>query len=254
MAGRGTRLGLSISKELALLGSAAEGSPVLSEIMLQRMADAGIREIVLVVAAHKQDICDHFGSVYVCEAGSNTMAEDLQLGLQYVSADNSPSTPASLDAAYELVKDRVCALGFADILYSNCPGYRRALAALNNGKADVVLGLFPSNQAADVDMVSFDANDRVTDIVIKRPEGARLFYTWSLAVWRPSFTEFLHSQQALRKQAEYQDPLARELYVGDVFLAAMDQGLKVDAVVVSSQPSLDAGTPASLALARSMDW
>ena len=48
--------------------------------------------------------------------------------------------------------------------------------------------------------------------------------------------------------------LAREQYVGDVFLDAMREGMRVEAVVVSARASLDAGTPESLALARTLIW
>jgi glucose-1-phosphate thymidylyltransferase len=100
-------------------------------------------------------------------------------------------------------------------------------------------------------MVAFDVSGQVREILIKQAEGARLYYTWSLAVWRPSFTEFLHEWI---KDADGASQLGRELFVGDVFIAAQAAGLRVDAAVVSSLGSLDAGTPETLALARSIRW
>lgn len=238
MAGRGTRLGLAVSKEVAPLG--ADTGTVLSSVMLSRMADAGFRKAVLTIADHKQDIRDHFGTRF-----------DTDLLLHYVFAEASPNTPASIDAGYDLFKENVCALGFADILYQPCSGYARALAALERNAADVVLGLFPGTQPASCDMVAFDVSGRVREILIKQAEGARLYYTWSLAVWRPSFTEFLHEWI---KDADGASQLGRELFVGDVFIAAQAAGLRVDAAVVSSLGSLDAGTPETLALARSIRW
>ena len=61
MAGRGTRLGLSISKELAHLDESTDTGPVLADIMLCRMLDAGITRVALVTASHKQDIRRYFG-------------------------------------------------------------------------------------------------------------------------------------------------------------------------------------------------
>ena len=238
MAGRGTRLGLAVSKEIAPLG--AGSGAVISSVMLSRMAEAGFKKAVLTIADHKRDVRDYFGTRF----GTDLL-------LHYVFAEASPNTPTSIDAGYVLLKDNVCALGFADILYQPCPGYVRALAALERSDADVVLGMFPGTQPASCDMVAFDVSGQVREILIKQAEGARLYYTWSLAVWRPSFTEFLHDWI---KGADGGLQLGREIFVGDVVIAAQAAGLTVNATVVSALGSLDAGTPETLALARSIRW
>ena len=261
-------MGLSISKELAPLESrlrpsieVASGSVkeqvtnrglVLSQIMLRRMYGAGMREAVLAVADHKRDIREHFGDYHSLRGSEG-------LRLTYVDANASPNTPTSIDAAYPITSGRICALGFADILYQPCPGYRRVLGTLAKGETDVVLGLFPTNRSSSCDMVAFSPEGQIEDIVIKQTAGARLAYTWSLAVWRPDFTEFLHdfvggqaSRASKASQPAPADPA--EMYVGDVLKAAKDAGLRLRAVVVSALPSLDAGTPETLALARETQW
>lgn len=239
MAGRGTRLGGSVSKEIVPLGSGS--GDVLSSVMLSRMSEAGLTQAVLTVADHKQDVRDYLGARF---AGTN-------LTLHYVFANASPNTPTSIDAGYELLKDKVCALGFADILYRPCAGYLRALAMLERSGCDVVLGLFPTSQTLAVDMVAFDSAGRVRNILIKQVAGEQFYYTWSLAVWRPVFTQFMHDWlQQDRREANG----GRELFVGDVLSAAQKAGLRVRAVPVSSVGSLDAGTPENLSLARSLSW
>ena len=104
-------------------------------------------------------------------------------------------------------------------------------------------------------MVEFDADGVVQNLRIKSVEGAKLAYTWSIAVWKPGFTDFLHRWVAdSSKGNSAHQELAREQYVGDVFLDAMREGMRVEAVVVSARASLDAGTPESLALARTLIW
>lgn len=250
MAGRGTRLGLSISKELAPLDEGSETGLVLADVMLGRMIDAGITKVVLVMASHKEDIRQHFGETYKPQT-----SEADGLALSYVQIDNSRSTPMSINAAYRYTRSKVCALGFADILFARCPGYQRALDHLEKGDADVVLGLFPSVQSASSDMVEFDADGVVKTLRIKSAEGAKLAYTWSIAVWKPAFTDFLRRFVAdSSKDSAALQASAREQYVGDVFLEAMRAGMRIDAVVVSAHASLDAGTPESLALARTLTW
>jgi len=207
------------------------------------MWEAGIRSAVLTIASTKQDIRTHYANSYSPDPDSTD-----SLALFYANADDSPNTPTSIDAAYESTRGKICALGFGDLLYRPCPGYRRALAMLKRGNADVVLGLFPTDQAQAVDMVAFDANGRVRDIHIKTLIGERFAYTWSLAVWQPSFTKFLRDWVAAAPAAR---DAKKEAYVGDVLLAAIDRGLRVDAVAVSTAKSLDAGTPETLARAQS---
>lgn len=242
MAGRGLRLGAAGSKELVSLDDTA-GS-VLSSVMLTRMAEAGLRQAVLTIASHKDDIRIHFGARF-----------DERLALNYVYADASPNTPTSIDAGYEHLRGKVCALGFADILYQPCAGYARALSELDRTGADVMLGLFPTAQPESSDMVAFDASGRVRAIIIKQPTGGRYHYTWSLAVWRPLFTQFLHDWLDDSGDTNRLNSIdRRELFVGDALNAAQAAGLKVHACVVSALGALDAGTPESLAIARSRDW
>lgn len=245
MAGRGTRLGATGSKEIVSLESAGgDHATVLCEVMLQRMCEAGLREAVLSVASHKQDVRNYLGEQFVAPSGE-------VLRLSYVTADNSPNTPTSIDAGFDQLRGRVCALGFADVLYQPCAGYARALAWLERTGADVVLGLFPTSQPTITDMVAFNAEGVVREIFIKHPDGGRYAYTWSLAVWQPKFSEFMHDW--LRGGGAAAQSGA-ELFVGDAVIAAQAAGLSVAAVVVSTQASLDAGTPAALAQARSVEW
>ena len=100
-------------------------------------------------------------------------------------------------------------------------------------------------------MVAFNAEGRVEEILIKQSAGSRFAYTWSLAVWRPVFTEFMTDWLT---QPPSSGAAGSELYVGDAVIAAMNAGLRVDASVVSVLPSLDAGTPETLAIARRREW
>lgn len=244
MAGRGTRLGVAGSKEVvSLAATSGRAGPVLCEVMLQRMYEAGLRQALLILGDGKQDIRERLGERFRASDGG-------RLALRYAAANNSPNTPTSIDAGFALMRDRVCALGFADILYQPCAGYARALTLLATTQADIVLGLFPTSQPATSDMVAFDSEGRVSEVLVKQAAGARYAYTWSLAVWRPTFSEFMHQWLADGDGERGQ----RELFVGDAVIAAQAAGLVVSAVVVSPTASLDAGTPATLALARSRDW
>ena len=246
-AGRGTRLGrLPLSKEILPLGfwpdSAAGLRPkVACHWLLEHLGDAGIREVYMVVAPDKVDIVRCLGE-----------GRELGVHLLYRVLHDSPGTPFTVDSLYPFVRGKVCALGFPDIIFSAERAYPELLDRLNDGMAQVVLGLFPATQPDRVDMVDFDeSTGRVDDILIK-PGQCGLAYTWGIAVWRPDFTDYLHDfladarddpQALARLEAAAQ---RNEVYMGDVIRAAIREGVRAEAAVISSQPYLDIGTPENL--------
>jgi glucose-1-phosphate thymidylyltransferase len=83
----------------------------------------------------------------------------------------------------------------------------------------------------------------VRAIAIK-PQRTELRYTWMLAVWAPSFTQFLHHfvEDRLEAGEPPVGPGGRELYMGDVVQAALERGMSVDAVRFDDGAYLDIGT------------
>ena len=116
--------------------------------------------------------------------------------------------------------------------------------------SDIVLGLFPTEYPEKSDMVDYDASGTVRNLQIK-PEKTSLHLTWTTAVWRPTFTEFMHNYLAAEEQYFRADPYRSEPYVGTVINAAIKQGLIVSSSSIENATMLDIGTPDSLTLARS---
>jgi glucose-1-phosphate thymidylyltransferase len=241
-AGRAVRLGhLPCSKEILPIGVRTSQSGerricVLGEFLLDEFARAGIEHVYVIVDPAKSDIVKYFGN-----------GERLGLRLDYVSV-KSPSTVFSIDAAYPFVRGRVCALGFPDTLFPPCDPYSRMIATLEQTGADVVLGLFPTERASMVDMVRCDPSGRVESILVK-PAVAPPGYekAWINAVWRSRFGDFLHRN--LERLAQHRADKSRELYIGDVVMAAIDDGMVAYGTAVSDDACLDAGTPDTYALA-----
>jgi glucose-1-phosphate thymidylyltransferase len=241
-AGHAVRLGhLPCSKEILPIGVRTSRSGerricVLGEVLLDEFARAGIEHVYLIVDPAKSDIVQYFGN-----------GERLGLRLDYVSV-KSPSTVFSIDAAYPFVRRSVCALGFPDTLFPPCDPYSRMIATLQQTGADIVLGLFPTEHASMVDMVRCDRSGRVESILVK-PAAAPPGYerTWMNAVWRPHFGDFLHDN--LERLAQRRADKSRELFISDVVMAAMEEGMVAYGTAVSDNACLDAGTPETYALA-----
>jgi len=252
MAGRATRLGQQpASKEVLLVRDQNGGQErPLASFLFAHLADAGIQRGLIITRSEKTDIESTFG-----------LGSRYHMQLRYRHLETSSSTPFTLAAALIDNDQQLCALGFPDILFRPCRAYTTLLHHLNTRpRCDVVLGMFPTKQAAQVDMVEFDEVDpthphpsgRVLRLVIKSKEPNDLRYTWSIALWRPQFSQYL--RKWVDRHEREQRNTVREHYVGDVIQAAIRDGFDVEAVRVSSLPALDAGTPATLADARRGDW
>ncbi len=236
--GQATRIApLPCSKELYPIGfrRVAEGHSlrpkVICHYLLEEMRVAGITKAYIVLREGKWDIPAYLrGGVPV-----DMHLAYLLLGLPF-------GAPYTLDQAYAFVQHAVIAFGFPDILFQSDDAFMQLLARRATSKACAILGLFPVEQSQKVDMVDLGDDGRVRQIVIK-PQHTHLSYSWCIAVWTPVFTQFLHEYVAAHKVSAATEP---EATVGEVIEAAIEAGLRVEAVPVSNEPYLDIGTPEDL--------
>lgn len=245
-AGQATRLGpLPLSKELFPIGLpvAGSGPKVVCHYLLEKMRRAGITEALVVLRPGKWDIPAYLGDGAL-----------LDMRLAYLTVHVPFGVPFSLDQAYPFVRGATVALGFPDILFEPADAYQRLLARQAESGADVVLGLFPTDQPEKVGVVEFDATGRVSAI-LEKSQRTDLRYMWAIAVWQPRFTEFLHEfisaqlSQLLGDalpQTLKQLPPYREIPIGDVMQAAIASGLQVVAEPFETGHYLDIGTPDNL--------
>lgn len=245
-AGRGSRLApLPCSKEVLPLGTRAmpDGSirpKALVHYLLEAYQASGIDRAVLVTGASKWDV-----PAFITSSGS------CGVNVCCVGLGASPGTPFSLDHAYPWVRGSLCALGFPDILLPVESPFRVLVDALSEVGADVALGLFPAEDPTSVDVVEVDSAGWVTSLIPKPERADPPCLTWSVAVWRPGFTDFMHQLLEPAWTSErarallMSNPAGREVFVGHVFNRARSAGLRVYGTVLSDQPSLDVGTVAS---------
>jgi glucose-1-phosphate thymidylyltransferase len=143
------------------------------------------------------------------------------------------------------------ALGFPDILFEPEDAFVQMKNNLLAGDADVLLGLVPSDQSQRSDMISFNEQGKIQEIVIKqnRPD---LKYSWFIALWKPSFTrymnEYLENLIRINPQGQIvlQDGSAREVFVGDVIQSAIKTGLTAGYQIFENGKFTDMGTTAEL--------
>ncbi len=238
--GQATRISpLPLSKELYPIGFRTVGDDcnlrpkVVCHYLLEKMRSCGIDKAYFILRSGKWDIPAYFGD--------GTM---LSMSLGYLIMNLPFGVPFTLDQAYPFVGDAVVALGFPDILFQPEDAFIRILARLDASNADVVLGLFPTNQPHKAGMVDFDDTGKVR-LIIEKPRESDLRYMWGIAIWTPAFTEFMH-EYLIHLKAKSNLLQQPELPIGDVIQAAITQGLRVEAEAFPDGTYLDIGTPDDL--------
>jgi glucose-1-phosphate thymidylyltransferase len=211
-----------------------------SHYLLDKMQIAGAEKAFIVIRKGKWDIPAYFSG-----------GDCKHMPLAFISIDASSSAPFTIDQAYPFFKNALILFGFPDILWIPNDCFCELISAQQKSNADIVLGLFKADRAQKMDMVELDPDSRIRRIHIK-PCETDLLYTWIIAVWTPRFTLFLHTYLAewmavdVDKSWRSPNSLRKELYMGDVIQAAIDEGRSVDKVIFHTGKYIDIGTPDDL--------
>ena len=236
-------LPIPCSKEIYPIGFGPllkDGNPhpkVVCHYLLEKFRLAGISKAYLILRSGKWDIPAYLGD-----------GKMLNMHFAYLIMDLPFGVPYTLDQAYPFVKNAIVALGMPDIIFQPEDAFLRLLERQADTNADIVLGLIPVEKPYKWDMVDLDEKRRIRCIVIKPPR-THLPYAWVIAVWTPVFTDFMHEQLVTRQQEiENRDNAGnslskqRELYLGDLFQAAIQHKLQVDTLLFTDGNCLDIGT------------
>ena len=138
------------------------------------------------------------------------------------------------------LEEKRAALGFPDILLEPPDVYRRLIERQDADGADLVMGLFPTDQDERSDMVELDDDGQVRSLVIKQPPRG-LEYSWAAGVWTPAFTSFLRD---FVDRTDFDDE-SREVHTSEAVFGPRP-GWNVDTVIFEEGRMLDIGTPDGL--------
>ena len=245
--GHATRLSpLSCSKELFPIGWQADSlgkiSPkVVSHFLLDKYRIAGIRKTYFILRKGKWDIPQYYGD--------GTMVE---MNLAYLMMNLSHGHPFTLDQAYPFIKHNLVAFGYPDILFEPEDAFSYLIRKQVETKASVVLGIFPIRQDQRWgDILAFGEHGKIQTISLNDPTVATQRLGWSIAIWTPEFSLFMHEflLEAI-KQNKFTASDGKEYTMNHVFQAALDIGVSMESVVFNSGFVLDVGTPDDLFTAQ----
>jgi len=186
-AGKGVRLGLPYPKELYPIIRGNRYKPV-SQFVLENLTASGVEHVVFVINESKHQLIGYFGDGHRFGCQISYVVQEQR---ENESQSSSPGLAHALDAAYHLVRGKTVLFGMADTIITPTPVYRLILDR-STKEDDVVLGLFRTDRPWKGGMVEHRADGRVITIVDK-PQESDLECTWGCIVWRPRFTEHLHT-------------------------------------------------------------
>lgn len=228
-AGQGTRLALPFPKELWPLPRLEKYVPVALR-SVEVLRAAGITRIVIVTSPAKSGIMEYFGDgsrfgvefIYACQE-------------KFPGKGKSAGLSQALDCAYHIVGSKQVAFVMPDtyVYPTDCFGQLIRKA----GDADMVLGLFPTDQPHKFGMVRTDGY-RVEEIIDK-PTKTDLRLMWGILLWSSRFSD--HLRACMNHDAPD--------FTG-VMNRALLQNLDVRAVEITDGKYLDFGTYGDVAQAE----
>lgn len=238
-AGLARRLGApETSKELEPVYRAPTGEVLpVAYRLLHAFAEAGIAEARVVTSAAKADVRD------ALDRGDATTP-----ALQHLVVETSPAAAFTVSVGTESAGERTVALGFPDVLWEGDRAFERLADALDRTGASVAIGLFPPTHDYPTDGVQVADDGRV--VGFEPAETAADMPTWTLAVWRPSFSRLLEREVALRYGPWTGITPDGELAITPILALALESGLEIASVRISDRPFLDIGEPGRLEAAR----
>lgn len=228
-AGYGTRLKLkSKSKEILPLNyplnSINQNRKVISSFLIDQLRTAGIEQNFMVIRSGKWDIPKYYAQ------------EIKDLILSFIVIKSSNSVSSTIDFSYPFIKNKFVILSFPDLIIYPQNAVAKCKSLMISKKPDILLGLFKVNNPSKFDMVDFDNKKRLKDISIKS-NSSKLKYAWTIAIWNPKFTEYLHLYLQKNTSAN-----SYNLQLSEIIISAIKDGFNVALKLFYNGKCLDIGT------------
>ena len=212
-------------------GGALEPRPI-CELAFQAIRQTGAERCITVVSPEKLEV------VRVLGASQSAMA------LAYVVQPEPGGIPQALACARPWLENDDVVFAMPDTIVLPADALARVHEQRVSSNADVMLGVFPTDEAERLGPVEIDADGKIVRIHDK-PARAPEKNTWGVASWSPRFTAFCCDWDSSRVAT------GGEGAIGHAFEAARAAGLDVRATAFAAGRFLDIGTPRGLRAALS---
>ncbi len=238
-AGKGQRLApYPLPKELFPIGYQVvevDGRPqkrpkVVSQYLIEALVKVGLSRLFIVIGPNKLEIVEYFRN-----------GESYGVPIAYIFQSEARGMPYALDLVTPWLKGHETVLmGMPDTIFEPHDAFQKLLAAHQNWKADLTLGLFSTDSPQKFGMIGLDPDYNVIEHVDK-PSSTHLKWLWGIACWGPRFTTLMHEVLETRG-ADIVARKGREVVLGDIFDVAISVGLRVKGLPFEDGRYIDTGT------------
>jgi len=225
-AGKGVRLGLPYPKELYPVIRDNHYKPI-AQFVLDNLTTAGLRHVVFVINETKHQLIGFFGNGQRFGCHISYLVQEQSDGQ---GQSTSPGLAHALDSGYHLTHGKTVCFGMADTVMQPGDVFARGLAAAMP-EDDVILVLFTTERPEKFGMVHLDHAQGVVEIVDK-PRKTDLTEMWGCIIWRPQFTEYLHTCVAQQGISDF----------AQIMNSAIAAGLRFRGVHMVDGTYIDLGT------------
>jgi len=215
-------------QDIEINGKSQKRPKVISQYLVENIINAGAQRLLFILGEDKQDIMHYYSD------GSR-----FEVNIAYLFQEKLHGMPFAINLAKGWVEDSTVLFGMPDTIIEPRNVFFRLLNQLQRTSADLVLGLFPTDNPSKFGMVEISESGDVISIIDK-PETTTLHYMWGCACWGPSFTTRLDDYLQANPFC------GREVVLGDVFTSALHHGMNVKFVRFDDGQYIDIGTVSEL--------
>ncbi len=193
---------------------------LLIEYSLEAFSVAGIQDVYIVVPDWKPEIMRYL------EGG-----DQFDHHIAYLYNNKALGLADALLTAYSWLKDTVTFFAMPDTMFSPVNAFQLLVDKMKIKSADLVLGVFPTDEANHFAPVEFDEDDKVLQIW-EKPPVPLYNNAWGIAVWENNFWDYFQSKG---------NGLSSGVSITEVFNDAAKDGLRVYCVFFSDGWYKDVG-------------
>jgi len=154
---------------------------LLIEYSLEALGLAGVNDLYIVVPEWKPELMRY-------------LEDGKQFGhnISYLYNSKALGLADALLSGHPWLKDKTTCFAMPDTVFSPPTAFQDLIKKLEEKNADLVLGVFPTDEAQHLAPVEFDADGKILDIW-EKPAAPKFNNTWGIAVWNERFWNYFES-------------------------------------------------------------
>jgi len=179
---------------------------LLIEHSLEALSLAGVNDLYIVVPEWKPEIMRYL------EDG-----EQFGHNISYLYNSKALGLADALLSGHPWLHDKITCFAMPDTVFSPSTAFQDIIKKLETKNADLVLGVFPTDEAQHFAPVEFDEDGKVLNIW-EKPSSPKFNNAWGIAVWNEKFWDYFESRSKT---------LEPGISITDTFNNAAKDGLNV---------------------------